>query len=289
MAGANDSGSQSQLPSTKWVGTGAKCCTVAGDWMSPQWRMSSTPRVANSRSAASMAWTLSCVSLRMPIFMRLLFLPRCFHAGDLQFDAIQADVDCDVKRRFLLAGAETAIARDADRILRSALRQARRDESDLHAIRVGDQHAGALQAALREIEIALLVDGHAVEAVLLAEVDQRAPGAVDEAVVAERKSVELHRALLLRIRRFVEAFVVVVVIDDVERAIVGAQRDAVRLLGVVRDFDDGSVGVDAVDGEVLELALLRPKVLRVAEIDAALVVDRQVVRGVEALAHVRIS
>src|SRR6266568_1846192 len=38
--------------------------------MSPQWINSSTPRAANSRSAASMAATLSCVSLRMPIFIR---------------------------------------------------------------------------------------------------------------------------------------------------------------------------------------------------------------------------
>src|SRR5262245_28520673 len=114
-------------------------------------------------------------------------LPRRLRAGDLQLDAMETHIDGDVERRFLLTRAEAAVARDADGRLRSTLRQTGRDEGDLLAVGIGDQDARALQAPLGEIEVALLVNRHSVEAVLLAEVDQRSLCAADEAVVAERE------------------------------------------------------------------------------------------------------
>ena len=59
-------------------------------------------------------------------------------------------------------------------------------------------------------------------------------------------------------------------VGDVQRLAVGAEGDAVGLLDVVRDLDHAAVGVDAIDGPVLELARLVAEVVRVGEVDAAL-------------------
>src|SRR5262249_25153145 len=133
-----------------------------------------------------------CLDPRRATLLDALLFPRRPRAGDFQLDAIKTDIHRHVERRFLLAGAEAAGARDTDWVLRPALRNAGWNEGDLTAVGIGDQHTGALQATLGEVEVPLLVHGHAVEAVLLAEVDQRAPRAADQAIVAEREGVELH-------------------------------------------------------------------------------------------------
>ena len=73
----------------------------------------------------------------------------------------------------------------------------------------------------------------------------------------------------------------VVVADDVERLLVGRDAHAVRLAGVGDDAVDRAVGVDAVDGLHRLVDRLVAEVARIAEVDAALLVDGDVVGRVE--------
>jgi hypothetical protein len=55
-------------------------------------------------------------------------------------------------------------------------------------------------------------------------------------------------------------------------------------LDVIGDFDDGPVGVDPIDGAVVQLSGLSAPVAWVGEIDPPLLVDAKVVAGLESLA-----
>src|SRR5262249_44195682 len=163
--------------------------------------------------------------------------------------------------------------------------RAGRYERDLLAFGVDHQHAGPLQAAQREVDVALDVDAHAVDARLGAKVEQFLALAGDDAV-GHREGVDLHGAGLGGGLGRVDLVGAVVVVGDVQGLFVGAEGQAVGLLRVVRQLGHPAVLVDAIDGAVFQFALLVAEVARVAEVNAALLVDDEVVGRVEALPHV---
>ena len=133
---------------------------------------------------------------------------------------------------------KSTVARIAHRLAGALLGLGRLDEGHFPAGRVDHEDSGAARRAGGQVDAALGVDGHPVAPLLVAEVDERPPRTVDEPVGAEREGVDLHRALLGRRSGRVDPVGAVVVVGDVKRLLVGADRDAVGLLDVVGDLDD---------------------------------------------------
>src|SRR5262249_25941370 len=148
---------------------------------------------------------------------------------DLQRDPVEAFVHGNVKSFALVADAEAAVARDTLGVLGARLRDACGNETNFLATRIDHQDAGPLEAAGGEIDVALHIYGHAVGAILLAEIHQRFPLTVDQAVRTKRKAVHLHRSFFRWRLVRVDAIGAVVVLDDIERLLVWAEGDAVRL------------------------------------------------------------
>src|SRR5262249_24971725 len=90
---------------------------------------------------------------------------------DLHRNPVQTFIDGNVERFAFVADAETDVAGDALGLLGARLRDACGDETELLAGRVDDEDAGPLEAPGGEVDVALHVHGHAVRAVLLAEID----------------------------------------------------------------------------------------------------------------------
>src|SRR5262249_7278834 len=150
-------------------------------------------------------------------------------------DAVQTLIYGDVEHVTLHADAETAIGRNTNRLLGSRLRRSGRNIGQLLAFRIGHPDARFLQAAYGQVQIALHVHGHAVDAVFRAEIDERFSRSIDETIGPQREGIQLHGPFLGRRARGIDAVGAVVMVHQVERFLVWTQGDAVRLLHVVSD------------------------------------------------------
>jgi hypothetical protein len=81
----------------------------------------------------------------------------------------------------------------------------------------------------------------------------------------------------------IRSFAAVVVVSNVQRALIRAERDPVRLFDIVRNFNDGRVFVEAIDRAMLEFPRFITHVTRIGEIDATVRVDTQVIGSIEAI------
>src|SRR4051794_38111359 len=100
-------------------------------------------------------------------------------AGRVERDPIQALIHGDVEYVLGVVDAEVDIARVARRLPGALLGLAGLDEGHLPAARVEHEDPGPARPAGGEVDPPLGVDGHPVAPFLVAEVDERAPWAVD--------------------------------------------------------------------------------------------------------------
>src|SRR6185503_14465464 len=133
------------------------------------------------------------------------------------------------------------------------------------------------------------VNPHAVAAILLAEIHQGLSGAIHQPLVVERKRINPHRAALRLGIAWGEAIAAVIMIGDVEGALVRTEGDAVWFLHIARDFNDRPIFGEAIDGFVWQLAWLGAAISWIREVNPALHVHAQVVRRIESLALVAVG
>ena len=85
---------------------------------------------------------------------------------------------------------------------------------------------------------------------------------------------------LLALFQILEREPAVVVADDVHRLLIGRNQNAVAFTAVGRDASHRTVGIQPISGEAVQKHRLVTQVARIGEVDAALLIDRDVVQGV---------
>ena len=186
----------------------------------------------------------------------------------------QAKIHRRIQHVGFLPDAKLHVAGKSNRVFRIGLICGPgRDKRDLFSFGIKHQYAGPFQAAGRQIKIPFGIDAHPVATGLLAEVVQNLFGSTDKSVRVERICNYRHRAKLGGWRSGINFVASIVVIRDIERLFVGAERDSVRFGNVMGDFNDFSVSVDAIDGPVFQLSFLISQISRVGEIDASLTIE----------------
>ena len=160
-----------------------------------------------------------------------------------------------------------------------------REIGKLLAVRRVDVEAGRRLAAHRDVEIAVDVCSHAVAAIVRKPVDQHA-AITDRSVRREIIGETRHQTFLRGLALCQEVVRAVVMSQHIECLLIRRHLHAVRLAGIGNQSRHLAVRVEPIDRLDRLLDRLLAQVTRIGEVDAALLVDREVVGRVERLALV---
>ena len=120
----------------------------------------------------------------------------------------------------------------------------------------------------------------AVAARLIPEIDDRFASTVDGTVCGQREGVNFHGPGF-RFLAGANAVGAVIMVGEVQRLSIRADRETVGLANVMRHFPDRPVTVDLVDGAMLKFAWLGPDVFGIGEVNPPLTVNADVVGSIK--------